>query len=66
MLQRWDASTSIWVTIRNDLLPTRASYKDMNLIAGARYVYRLRAINRAADDNGMGKWSTLVSTTTAE
>ena len=65
-LQRWDAANSMWVTIRNDLPSTRTTYKDSSLMAGTRYVYRLRAVNRAADNNGMGRWSTLVSTTTAE
>ena len=65
-LQRWDAGSSMWRTIRNDLPSTRTSYKDMRLTADKRYVYRLRAVNRAADNNGMGKWSTLVSTNTAE
>ena len=65
-LQRWDAANSMWRTIRNDLPSTRTSYKDTSLTADTRYVYRLRAVNRAADNNGMGRWSTLVSTTTAE
>ena len=34
------------------------------LTADTRYVYRLRAKNRAANNNGVGRWSTLVSTTT--
>ena len=65
-LQRWDGSTSMWVTIRNDLPSTRTSYKDTMLMADTRYVYRLRAINRAADNNGMGKWSTIFFATTAK
>ena len=65
-LQRWDAADSMWRTIRNDLPSTRTSYRDTSLTADTRYVYRLRAVNRAADNNGLGKWSTLVSTTTAE
>ncbi len=63
-LQRWDAG--MWRTIRNDLPSTRTSYKDTMLTADTRYVYRLRAVNRAADNDGMGKWSTLVSTSTAK
>ena len=65
-LQRWDVGSSMWVTVRNDLPSTRTSYKDANLMAGTRYSYRLRAINRAADNNGVGRWSTLTSTITAE
>ncbi len=63
-LQRWDAG--MWRTIRNDLPSTRTSYKDTGLMADTRYVYRLRAVNRAADNNGMGKWSTLFNDTTAK
>ena len=65
-LQRWDAANSMWMTIRNDLPSTRTSYKDTNLMAGTRYSYRLRAINRAADNNGVGRWSTFTSALTAE
>ena len=55
----------MWVTIRIDLPSTRTSYKDTMLMADTRYVYRLRAINRAADNNGMGRWSTFTSAITA-
>ena len=63
-LQRWDPSDSMWKTIRNDLPSTRTSYKDTMLMADTRYVYRVRGVNRAADNNGMGKWSTIVSAST--
>ena len=56
----------MWVTIRNDLPSTRTSYNDTNLMAGTRYAYRLRAINRSADNNGVGRWSTFTSAITAE
>ena len=65
-MQRWDADSNMWMTIRNDLPSTRTSYKDSMLTAGTRYVYRLRAINRSADNNGMGRWSTITFAITAE
>ena len=65
-LQRWDPDSNMWMTIRNDLPSTRTSYKDSMLTAGTRYVYRLRAINRSADNNGMGRWSTITFAITAE
>ncbi len=63
-LQRWEAG--MWSTIRNDLPSTRTTYKDTGRMADTRYVYRIRAVNRAADNNGMGKWSTIVSASTAK
>ncbi len=56
----------MWRTTRNDLPSTRTSYKDTMLTADTRYVYRLRALNRAAGNNGLGKWSTLATGTTAK
>jgi len=65
-LQRWDADGSMWMTVRNDLPSTRTSYKDTMLMADTRYVYRLRAINRSADNSGVGRWSTITFAVTAE
>ena len=67
-LQRWDTSTTNrrWVNVRNDLPSTRTSYKHPGLMADTSYVYRLRAVNRAADNGGLGLWSTIVFASTAE
>ena len=65
-LQVWDAANRMWMTVRNDLPSTRTSYKHDGLTADTRYVYRLRGVNRAADNSGLGVWSTIVFASTAE
>ena len=65
-LQAWNPANRMWDTVRNDLPSTRLSYKRSGLTAGTRYVYRLRGVNRAADNNGLGNWSVLTFPTTAE
>ncbi len=65
-LQVWNPATSMWDTVRNDLPSTRLSYKHSGLTAGTKYVYRVRGINRAADNGGLGKWSVIKFATTAE
>ncbi len=64
-LQRYTTASG-WVVVRSDLPSTRTSYKDSGLMADTRYVYRLRAVNRAEDKNGMGKYSTIVFVKTAK
>ena len=58
-LQMWDKDARMWVNVRNDLPSTRTSYRHSGLTAETRYVYRIRAINRAADNDGEGHWSTI-------
>ncbi len=65
VLERYTTASG-WVVVRSDLPSTRTSYKDSGLTADTRYVYRLRAVNRAADNNGMGKYSTIVFVKTAK
>ncbi|MCY3904511.1 MAG: fibronectin type III domain-containing protein [Caldilineaceae bacterium] len=65
VLERYTTETR-WVVVRHDLPSTRTSYKDTNLDADTRYVYRIRAVNRAEHNNGMGKYSTIVFVTTAK
>ncbi|MCY4117695.1 MAG: fibronectin type III domain-containing protein [Caldilineaceae bacterium] len=65
-LQVWNPGTSVWDTVRNDLPSTRLSYKHTGLTAGTKYVYRVRGVNRAADNNGLGRFSTIKFATTAE
>ena len=65
-LQVWNAATRMWDTVRNDLPSSRTSYKHSGLTAGTKYAYRLRGVNRAADNNGLGAWSTIKFADTAE
>ena len=58
-LQRYTTASG-WVTVRSDLPSTRTNYKDSGLTADTRYVYRLRAVNRAEHNSGFGKFSTIV------
>ena len=65
-LQVWDADNSRWMNVRNDLPSTRTTYKHSGLTAETRYVYRVRGVNSAADNNGFGKWSVITFATTAK
>lgn len=65
-LQVWDAANSMWMTVRSDLPSTRLSFKHSGLTADTRYVYRVRGVNRAADNNGLGKWSVITFANTAK
>ena len=65
-LQRWDTDARTWVNVHNALPSTRRSYRHSSLTAETRYVYRIRAVNRAADNGGNGYWSTIKFATTAE
>ena len=65
-LQRWDKEARMWEVIRNDLPSTRTTYRHSDLTADTNYVYRIRAVNRAADNGGLGSWSTIKFVRTAE
>jgi len=65
-VQVWNTATSMWDYVRNDLPSTRTTYKHGGRMAGTKYVYRVRAVNRAADNNGLGKWSVIKFADTAE
>jgi len=65
-LQRWDKDAGEWTYIHNALPSTRTSYRHDNLTADTRYAYRIRAVNRAADGDGNGYWSTIVFESTNE
>ena len=65
-LQVWDKDNSMWDTVRSDLPSTRTTYKHSGLTAETRYVYRVRGVNSAADNNGFGKWSVITFATTAK
>ena len=65
-LQVRDPAASMWTTVRNDLPSTRASVKHSSLTEDTRYVCRIRAVNRAADNGGLGNWSTILFAATVE
>ena len=52
------------MTVTSAVPANRTSYKVTGLTEGTRYVYRLRAVNRAPTNNGLGLWSTMASATT--
>ena len=58
-LQMWDKEARTWEFVNNALPSSRTSFRHSGLTAETRYVYRIRAINRAADNDGVGKWSTI-------
>ena len=63
-LERWDVDASRWVSVSNSLSATTTSYEHDNLAPATRHIYRLRAVNRAPTNNGVGLWSTIASATT--
>ena len=63
-LERWNTGTSSWVTVTSAVPANRTAYKATGLTEGTRYIYRLRAVNRAPTNNGLGLWSTMASAST--
>ena len=63
-LQRWDKDARMWINVRNNLPSTRTTYRHEGLTADTPYVYRIRAVNRAAHNGGLGNWSTILFATT--
>ena len=63
-LERWDSTATQWVSVNNALSATSTTYKHRNLTAGTRNIYRLRAVNRAPTNGGLGSWSTMASAMT--
>ena len=63
-LERWNTATRSWVTVTSAVPANRTSYKVTGLTEGTRYIYRLRAVNRAPTNNGLGLWSTMASAST--
>ncbi len=65
-LQMWDRDARMWVFVHNALPSTRTTYRHSGLMADTNYAYRIRAVNRAADNGGNGYWSTIDFEKTAE
>jgi titin len=62
-IQIWNSVTHQWARVRLESA-TRTSFEHSGRTADTRYVYRVRAQNRAPANNGFGTWSTLAFATT--
>ena len=62
-IEMWNTDTRSWTRVAV-ISATHTTYKHRGREAGTRYVYRVRAENRATTDNGLGPWSTITSATT--
>jgi hypothetical protein len=62
-IEIWNSSTSSWDLVTT-VPATRTAYTHSNRAAGTRYVYRVRAQNRAPTNGGVGPWSTITAATT--
>ena len=62
-IEMWDSSSKSWSLVTT-LAAANTSYKHRGRDADTRYVYRVRAENRAPTNDGEGKWSTIASATT--
>ena len=64
-VQVWNASTTSWDRLAL-ISATRLTYTHRNLDAESRYIYRVRAQNRAPNTDGFVPFSTIISATTDE
>ena len=65
----WDADTKTWGAVpgfAGGVTATVTSVRQGGLTAETRYIYRVRAVNRASMNSGLGSWSTLAHATTGE
>ena len=62
-VQMWNTTTHSWGRIAV-IAAAHTEYTHRNLTPETRYVYRVRAQNRAPADSGFGSWSTIKSATT--
>ena len=62
-IEMWDTSSHSWTRVLV-LSASHTTYKHSGREAGQRYIYRVRAENRAPTNNGLGDWSTIASGTT--
>ena len=61
----WNTTTHSWGRL-DVISATHTTYTHRNLTPETRYVYRVRAQNRAPADSGFGSWSTIIAATTIE
>ena len=62
-IEMWNSSSKSWTHVTT-LAAAHTSYKHRGRTEATRYVYRVRAENRAPTNNGLGPWSTIASATT--
>ena len=62
-IEMWNSSSKSWTRVTT-LAAAHTTYKHRGRTEATRYVYRVRAENRAPTDNGLGPWSTIASATT--
>jgi titin len=63
-VERWDTASKQWVSANNAIPNTSTSATISSLQSETRYAFRLRAVNRAPTNNGLGTWSTMIFVTT--
>ena len=64
-VQLWNATTHTWSRVAL-ISATHTNYTHRSLDAETRYIYRVRAQNRAPNTDGFGSFSTILSVTTVE
>ena len=67
-IELWDAESKTWGAVpgfAGGVTATVTSVRQGGLTAETRYIYRVRAVNRASMNSGLGSWSTLAHATTA-
>ena len=68
-IELWDAESKTWGAVpgfAGGVTATVTSVRQGGLTAETRYIYRVRAVNRASMNSGLGSWSTLAHATTGE
>ena len=63
-LWTWNRVSKKWEAVNDAIADTSTSITVSNLTPEATYAYRLRAVNRAPTNGGLGDWSTMVFVTT--
>ena len=58
-LEVWNTDSRTWVDVNNSISSASTSITLRNLESETRYIYRLRAVNRAPTNGGLGNWSTI-------
>jgi endoglucanase len=59
-LQMWDRDGRQWVDVNNAISSSSRTTTLTNLVSETKYIYRLRAVNRAPTNGGLGAWSTML------
>jgi titin len=68
-IELWNSDSNTWGAVpgfAGGVTATVTSVRQGGLTAETRYIYRVRAVNRASMNSGLGSWSTLAHATTGE